>query len=415
MMGEPVVIVGLGAEGLSGASPRAVAAIRDASWIAGGARHLRMIGATAAETFPISDNVVALIERLAARSPGERCVVLATGDPLFFGIGHRISESLGPEQVRVEPAVSGIQLAFARVGLSWQDAAIASVHGRPLKPVLLPLLGRPRIGLFTRDGDSPSEVARFFLDRGLPGYDAWVCENLNAAEEAVRASDLSELVGRRFADLNVLILSRRQAAPDEPGPADPGLCEFTDGSFARPATGPVLLTHEDVRSLVVRRFRGLGAGPIWDLGAGLGGVSVELAHAFPGSEVVSVEFSPERVGFLKINRARFGAWNIRVVEGEAPGCLEGEEPPIGIFLGGSGRQLGPILDLIAGRLRPGGRLVANFVGLENLVGALDRLGKLGWGATLTNVQIARGQPLAGLTTLVPLRPVWVVRADRPEG
>lgn len=413
-MSEPVVIVGLGAEGLAGAGPRAVDAIRSATWIAGGRRHLAMIGPTAAETVPITDNLAPLLDRLAGRDPEERCVVLATGDPLFFGVGHRISEALGREQVRVEPAISSMQLAFARVGLSWQDAAIASVHGRPLKPALLPLLGRARIGLFTRDGDSPSEVARFFLDRGLPEYDAWVCEDLNAAGESVTTADLSALVGRRFADLNVLILSRRKAAADGLDSAAAARVELADVAFARPAAGPILLTHEDVRSLVLRRFRGLGVGPFWDLGAGLGGVSVELARAFPGSEVVSVERSPERVELLKINRSRFEAWNIRVVAGEAPGALSDEEPPIGVFLGGTGGRLAPILSLVAERLQPGGRLVANFVGLENLVSVLDCFKGLGWAVDLTEVHLSQGRPLAGLTTLVPLRPVWVVRANRPD-
>jgi precorrin-6Y C5,15-methyltransferase (decarboxylating) len=407
-MSAPVVVIGLGAEGLSGLGTRARGAIQNATLLAGGQRHLGLVGPTRAETFRIADNVEALLDRLAHRGPGDRCVVLASGDPLFYGIGHRIVARLGREQVVVEPAVSSLQLAFARVGVSWHDAAVASVHGRPFQPTLLPLLGRPKIGLFTHDGDSPSQVARFFLDRGLADYDAWVCQNLGVADESVVAAALPEIVGRPFADLNVLVLLRNgsnlPAAPPTPD----------DDAFAHPESGPILLTHRDVRALVLRRFRAQDGGPIWDIGAGLGGVSVELARAFPGAEVVAVESSPARVDFLKINRTRFHAYNIRIVEGSAPDCLRDLEPPDGVFLGGSGGKLGLILELVAERLRPGGRLVANFVGLENLTFALDWLRARRWEFDLTQAQILAGRPLAGLTTFVPERPVWIVSADPPR-
>jgi precorrin-6Y C5,15-methyltransferase (decarboxylating) len=406
-MSHPVAIIGLGAEGAERLSARALSAIRSATFLAGGRRHLRLAGPTGAETFTITNNLVELIDRLNRRGPDELCVVLSSGDPLYFGIGQWVILSLGGDQVRVEPSVSSIQLAFARVGLCWQDAAIASIHGRPLKPALLPLLGRSKIGLFTRDGDSPSEVARFFLDRGLADdYHAWVCQDLGTEEESVFPAALPDLSGRRFSDLNVLVLVRRPSSPEEEQ-------EPTDDAFARPKSGAVLLTHEDVRALVVRRFRRLVDGPIWDVGAGLGGVSVELARAFPDREVLAVERSAVQVEFLKTNRRRFQAFNVRVVEGEAPECFVGEETPAGIFVGGSGGRLDAILSALDFHLRPGGRFVANFVGLENLASTLERLRNLGWRPELTQVQVSEGRPLAGLTTLVPQRPVWVVAARKP--
>ncbi len=406
-MSEPVVVVGLGAEGLDGLNPRALGAVRDATFLAGGVRNLRLVGPTAAETFPVTDNIPALLDRLAGRGPEERCVVLVTGDPLFYGIGHAILQRLGRDEVRVETAVSAMQRAFARVGLSWHDAAIASVHGRPVSPTLLPHLGRPKIGLFTRDGDSPAEVARFFRDRDLAGlYDAWVCEDLGSPGEAVTPAPLADLVGRRFGPLNVLILVRRD-------PIGPDRLDTADEAFSRPPAGPVLLTHQDVRALVVRRFRGLGGGPIWDVGAGLGGVTIELAREFPGTEVVAFERAPAQVAYLKTNRLRFAAYNARIVQGEAPGCLRGEAPPAGVFLGGSGGHLAAILDAVTEQLLPRGRLVANFVGLEHLTSVWERLRGLGWNPELTQVQVSEGRPLAGLTTLVPQRPVWVVRAEKP--
>jgi precorrin-6Y C5,15-methyltransferase (decarboxylating) len=128
---------------------------------------------------------------------------------------------------------------------------------------------------------------------------------------------------------------------------------------------------------------------------------------------VAIERSPVQGSSLKINRSRLEAYNLRIVEGSAPACLEGEEAPAGIFLGGTGGALDAILDLVFERLRPRGVLVANFVGLENLGRGLDRLRGAGWSPEVTQVSISHGHALAGLTVLTPERPVWVVRAIRP--
>jgi precorrin-6B C5,15-methyltransferase / cobalt-precorrin-6B C5,C15-methyltransferase len=410
-MGYRVVIIGIRADGLEGLSARSRAEIGAANFLAGGKRHLGLLGETAAQTFAVTNNLAELIARLRERSTEERWVVLASGDPLFFGIGHALVEALGNDQIVVEPTVSSMQLAFARAGLAWHDAALASIHGRPPAKVLLPLLGRHKIGLFTQDGASPAAVAEFFVERGLDDYDAWVAESLGTPSERVTALPITELVDRRFGDLNVLILRRRNVilAPltsvHVPG--------IPDDQFAQPTTGPVLLTHADVRAMTLARFRDVPEGAIWDIGAGLGGVSVELARAFPDREVVAVERSDEQRSYLHENRRRFAAYNIRVVPGEAPDVLTEEESPAAVFLGGSGGRLDAILELVLKRTRASGVLVANFVSIENLSSTLARLRAAEWSADLTQVSVAHGQTLAGLTTLAPQRPVWVVRAARP--
>jgi precorrin-6Y C5,15-methyltransferase (decarboxylating) len=404
----PVHILGIGAAGVVGLSPRARAALARATFLAGGTRHLALIATREVETFTIKNNLLDLVARLRARGPDERCVVLASGDPLCFGIGAFLRAHLGPEALIIEPAVSSLQLAFARAALPWQDAAIASIHGRPLVPTLLPLLGRSLIGLFTEDGDSPARVAEFFLERGLDDYTVWVGENLGAEDERVTCLPIRELIGRSFGTLNVLILQRLR-------PVDSRMIRLAippDHAFAQPETGPVLLTHAEVRAIVLSRFHDLPEGPLWDIGAGLGGIAVGLARLFDRAEIVAVERSPAQIEFLEANRRRFEAWNVRIVMGEAPEVLAGEDAPAGAFLGGSGGRLDAILDVIFDRLRPGGVLVANFVGLQNLLQCVERLDGVGWTRDVRLVQISQGQELAGLTTFAPRRPVWVVRAVR---
>lgn len=412
-MKRPVQVIGIGAEGIEGLNRRVCSVLRSANFIAGGRRQFELVADFVAressmrpENFTITDNLDALLSRISSRTDSEECVVLASGDPLLFGIGRLLIEALGRDEVVVEPSVSSLQLAFARVGISWHDARIGSVHGRPLESTLLPLLGSSKLALLTRDGESPGEIARYFLGRGLDDYDGWVCERLGTDREAIIPASLTEMSERRFDDLNVVVLVRRSS--------DDHLADdLRDVRFAAPTTGAVLLTHEDVRAVVLRRFRGMPFGPLWDVGAGLGGVTVELSRAFREREVVAIERSSPRIEYLRRNRRSFGAYNVRIVEGEAPACLADEAAPAGVFLGGTGGRLESILDVVVERLVPGGVLVATFIGLENLSSFLGRVRSIGWDEGLAQIQISCGESLAGLTTLVPERAVWIVRAVRP--
>jgi precorrin-6Y C5,15-methyltransferase (decarboxylating) len=412
-------VIGLGADGPASLRPGQRERILTADFLAGGERHLQHFPAARGERFALRNNLSHLVEELRSRWLRQQCVVLASGDPLFFGIGTYLLEAFGSQALHIEPALSSMQLAFARAGVSWQDAALASIHGRDLRATLLPLLGRPRVGLFTQDGDSPAAVARFFRERGLNGYEAVVGENLGAAEERVsRWATLQELAGQHFAPLNYLVLRRthfplpltelqrhRALAPGIP-----------DEAFARPKEGPEVMTRQEVRSVLLGKLLGWTepGDTVWDIGAGLGTVSVEIAVLRPHVEVMAVERNAARAVFLRHNRERFDAYNIRVVEGTAPEALAREtERPRMVFLGGSGGRLLEIADLIAERLRDGGRLLANFVTLEHLMLLLQRLREWRWPYEITEVHVARSDSLAGLTGLKPQRGVFLVCAEKP--
>ena len=418
-MSEPLDIIGMGADGAAGLQPELVERILNADFLAGGERHLAFFPQARGERFVLKDNLAELLYALDKRRPVQRCVVLASGDPLFYGIGTFLTDLRRRDGVRVEPALSSMQLAFARAGRSWQHAALASVHGRELRTTLLPLLGRPLIGLFTQDGDSPAAVARFFVERGLGDYEATVGENLGAAEERLSHwPDLGTLAGQHFDPLNYLIL-RRTKYPA--GCADvewhrglaPGV---PDGAFARPETGAEVMTRQEMRAVVLAKLllHTARGDTVWDLGAGLGTVAVEIAVLRPEVEVVAVERDAARAGFLRTNRERFGAYNIRVLEGTAPEVLQSEsERPRLVFVGGSGGRLDELLAYIGERLCDGGRVVATFVTLEHLGLALTHFRQAGWPFEVTEIQVARSDALAGLTGLRPQRGVFVVRADKP--
>jgi precorrin-6Y C5,15-methyltransferase (decarboxylating) len=419
-MDQRIDVIGIGADGAAGLRPELVACIQGADFLAGGERHLGYFPDARGERLVLKDNLGELVRQLSKRLPGQRCVVLASGDPLFYGVGSSLVAFFGPGSVWAEPAMSSMQLAFARAGIPWQYAALTSVHGRALRPTLLPLLGQRFIGLFTQDGDGPAAVARFFLQYGLPAYEAVVGENLGAPDERVtRWANLHELVTQRFAPLNYLILQRTGVVAPwvEEGRQRALVPGVPDDVFARPDDGPEVMTRQEVRSVVIGSLLGAteAGDTAWDIGAGLGTVSVELAVLRPHLEVVAVERTAGRLAFLRKNRERFGAYNIRVMEGSAPDALRDEsERPRLVFIGGSGGYLPGILELVAERLREGGRLVAAFVTLEHLAQALEMLRHGQWPFSVTELHVGRSDQLAGLTGLKPQRGVFLVSADKPS-
>jgi precorrin-6Y C5,15-methyltransferase (decarboxylating) len=419
-MAHPVTIIGLSASGTAALRPALRALIEQADFVAGGARHLEHFPGVRGERFRIANNLQELVKELLHRRETGRCVVLATGDPMFFGVGKFLSEQLGSGAVQVEPAVSSMQLAFARAGLSWQEAALASVHGRELRSTLLPLLGQGLIGLFTDPDNNPSAVARFFLDHELDDYKAFVAEDLETPAERLRGwLQLADLLKEKtFASLSYLILRRTCEASCL---ADLQRCRdlvpgVPDDEFCRPADKPAIMTCQEVRAVVLAKLgRSFNAGDVvWDIGAGLGTVAVELAVLRPHIEVVAVEKDPRRAALARHNRQRFGAYNVRVVEGLAPDVLSRESSrPRAIFVGGSGGQLAAILALAAQRLQTDCLFVGAFVVLEHLGLTLRFFQDLGWPTNVTSVQVARSDALGELTGLRPFRAVYLVRAVAP--
>jgi precorrin-6Y C5,15-methyltransferase (decarboxylating) len=423
-MDARIDIIGIGADGARGLRPDQIERILSAHFLAGGERHLNYFPDAPGQRFIIKgDNLALLLGELANRSTTQRCVVLASGDPMFFGIANYLAGTLGREAVRIEPAVSSMQLAFARAGIPWEKATLASIHGRDLRRTLLPLLGQGLIGLFTNDGDSPASVARFFIEHGVSDYEAFVGENLGAPNERLtRWTDLQQLLDQQFASLNYLILSRpiKEEVSRRRGLV-PGV---PDEEFVRPETGPEVMTRQEVRSVLLGKLSSVGNGrfdwmtpaeTIWDIGAGLGTVAVEIAVLHPQIEVLAVERDSARAVFLRENRMRFGTYNMQILQGQAPEILETEdEKPRAVFIGGSGQQLSSILDLVAARLKPRGRLLASFVTLENLTLMLGRVQEWGWPYEITEIHIARSDGLAGLTGLKPQRGVFLVVADKPS-
>jgi precorrin-6Y C5,15-methyltransferase (decarboxylating) len=400
-----VTVVGVGDDGAAGLTPRALAAIARARLLAGGERQLALFPASPAERLLLGRGLDAALERIRQAADAGPVCVLASGDPLLFGIGARVVEALGAARVELLPQPSSMQQAFARLGIAWDDAALLSLHGRPSDGLLARLRRRAKVACFTDGSNSPAAIARHLLEHGETGWTAWVCERLGGEGERVRSFRIEALAACTDVDpLNVLVLAR------DPGWRPPPVIPFLpDEAFA---TRNGLLTKREVRLAALGALRLAEGSVLWDVGAGSGSVSIEAALLAPEGRVYAIERDAEMLGHLARNVRAHRADNVRIVPGAAPAALDGLEGPDAVFVGGSGGELATILGRSLDALRPGGRLVVNAALLDTLEEARRFLAARGLVPEVTLASFARGAPIAGGLRLDPLSPVHVVSVEK---
>ena len=313
--------------------------------------------------------------------------VLASGDPLFFGIGRTLRERFGPARITVHPALSSLQLACARFCLPWDDLALVSLHGRGEPDLAGRVLRHQRVLLLTGGGVSPDGVAGELLavltefeDRErIEATRVRVAENLGLADERLFAGSLAETAARRFAPLNLMLV--------EQPPTDRSFCLGLLENEIIHSRG--LITKDEVRAATLHRLRLPPSGVFWDIGGGSGSVSLEAARLCPDLRIQTVEKHPAEQANIRANVRRFGAYSIRLIAGEAPEALGALPDPDRVFVGGSGRRLEAILDAVAARLRPGGRIVVNAVLAETAATARQRLAALGLRTQSSTIAVTR--------------------------
>lgn len=407
--GPPVQVIGMGIA-VGELSYAARAALEQADLIIGAAAHLAAFPELSAEKCPYPSPMSGLWDGLRANA-GRRIVLLASGDPLFYGIGTTLLRHLPPEHLIFHPNVSSIQAAFARIGRPWHQAQTVSLHGRPLAGLRAALQANRLYALLTDHDNSPSAIARILVEAGFGESALWVAEDLGTTDERLRSfrADDPALTEIEFSPLNVVILETRgigDVLPEFPGIPDD---RFSTGS--EPGKG--LLSKREVRLIILSLLAPRAGDVGWDVGAGCGGVSVEWARWNPLGNVHAVECHPERLEHLGINRDRFGVVsNLHIVPGRAPAALMNLPDPHAVFIGGSSGGLRDMLDAVWARLRPGGRLVASAVTEDSRVELHTFVGDRA--AEWTELSIARSERLAGQRVMRPYLPVLLMKLEKPE-
>lgn len=351
----------------------------------------------------------------AALVQGRPTVVLASGDPLWFGIGRLLLQRFGPGLLRFHPAPSSLQLAFARIGRPWQDASWISLHGRDPEPLAAELQRRPRALAVLTDPSAggAGTVRRILSASGLErAYALWVCERLGHDQERVqRLAPGASLP----ADLDPLHLVLLIAEPP-PAPGDPSalpLFGLDDGLFLQHDDRPGLMTKREVRIQVLADLELPARGVLWDIGAGVGSIGLEALRLRPGLHGWLLEQRGGSASLIQANAERLGVKPAGVVEGKAPEALETLPDPDRVVIGGGGRNRGEVLAKVLRRLRPGGLVVMPLATVEALAELRPLLEQAGHRVGVTQLQAWRGAPLGEGTRLQPLNPVLVLRGRCP--
>lgn len=407
---EKVHIIGIGDDGLEGLTAGARELIENAELIFGSPHTLEAVRDVQGERAAAGADLDRMIARIESE-PEKRIVVLATGDPLFFGTARFLVQRLGKANCEVAPSVSTMQLAFARVKESWDEAYLADLANHPLSRVVEKVRLAEKAGLFTTETASPAAVAAALLDQKVDYFTAFVCENLGSPDERVTQGELAEVAQQEFSPLNVLILVRKPEPPDRPSEMrGRRLFGNPDDAFLQSQPHRGLLTPAEVRAIALAELD-LGPGSIfWDVGAGSGSVAIEAAQIAKGGTAYAIEMDPEDYQLITANAQRFGVTNLKPILGKAPEAWQALPTPDAVFVGGTGRAVSRIAEQAFERLKPGGRIVVNVSSIENIAAVRNMLHVQAGDAAVRMVQISRGVHQLERMRFESLNPTFLVSA-----
>jgi len=393
-------------------TPKVREILRQAQVLVGGRRLLGYFPDPPAQKILLGKDPAEVLGQLPALAAEKRVVVLASGDPNFYGVAPLVVKLLGPDNVVIHPNVTAVQAACARLKISWEDAVVVSLHGRGPEPLAAALGRAEKLIIYTDPEHTPGAIARFLLARGRDRARLCVLEDLGGPTERLTWLTPAEAQGRDFSPLNLVVVLDQEAGKPEPPAAGTSLhLGLPEAALAHEAG---LVTKSEVRAVVLAKLALLPGQVLWDVGAGCGSVALEASLLLPGGQIFAVERDPARAAQIRANREKFGVSNLEVVCGQAPECLSALPHPQRVFVGGGGRHLSGILQEVMARLAPGGKVVLTAALLESLETARRRLTDAGWQVEVVHLQVSRSRPLGEGAYLQALNPVWIIRGCHPE-
>lgn len=390
----------LGGGGQETMTAECAAALRNARCILGAKRLLEHLPRGCTDNRIAAVRAQELLDAILGQQGG--CVVVFSGDAGFYSGARRLLPLLAQRGIPVQvlPGVSSVQLFAARLGRPWQDWELVSAHGVDCNVIGAVSRGKPAFFL-TGGALGPGELCRMLADAGLGSLSVAVGENLSGPEEKITTSTAAELAGRSFASLSVLLA--------EPAPRferrSPGL---PDGMFVR---GQAPMTKQEVRAAALAK---LGVGPsdvLWDVGAGTGSVSVELALSAPEGQVFAVECDEDACALVRENKRKFSTWNLQLVEGKAPQALAGLPAPDAVFIGGTKGGMEDIVGQVLAK-NENARICISAIALETLSAAVTALEKHGLEADVAQIAVSRTRPAGKLHLLMANNPTFLITGER---
>ncbi len=394
-------IIGIGEDGLDGLGEAARTVIGNAAIFVGGERHLAMLGDDPRPRLTWGSPLGKTITKIRGHK-GKPVCVLATGDPMAYGIGVTLCDAFGAAQCLVIPHQSAFSLACARLGWPLAEVGCLSLHGRPLGLLKLHLRPNARLLILSADGGTPKQVAQTLRAAGYGDSRITVFEHMGGAREK-RHDGLAKSWRRRVRDLNTIALHciADQGAPRLMRPAG-----LPDELFQHDGQ----LTKREVRAVTLAALSPAPGETMWDVGAGAGSIAIEFLRAEPTARAFAIERDAKRIANIRANGEILGASNLRIVEGTAPAALKGLARPDVIFVGG-GVSYSKLLQTCWRALLSGGRLVANAVSAEGEGELLRCMGR--WDGEMTRIAVSHMDGMGDLHAWRAMRAVTQYRGTKP--
>ncbi|HYG89686.1 MAG TPA: precorrin-6y C5,15-methyltransferase (decarboxylating) subunit CbiE [Azospirillum sp.] len=396
-------IVGIGEDGVAGLSEAALRAITAAEVLVGGTRHLAMLPDLECERLEWPSPFDALIEKLEKRRHLRVCVV-ASGDPMLYGVGTTLLKHFPIEETVIIPAPSAFALACARLGWARAEVECLTLHGRPVEMLHPAVQPGARILALSADGTTPAKVAALLRSRGYGPSRIAVLERMGSTFNERRVEGTAATwTGQKHADLNTLAIE----CTAEPGaPLLPRVPGLPDEAFRHDGQ----LTKREVRAVTLAALSPVPGQTLWDVGAGCGSIAIEWMRAHPLCRAAAVEHRTDRLALIAENAAALGVPGLTIVAGRAPEALKELAPPDAVFVGGGVTNHG-VVEACWDALPPGGRFVANAVTLEGEQALIALYARLG--GSLTQLSVSRAANLGGFSGWQPLRPVTQLSVVKP--
>lgn len=392
--------------------------IREATLLVGGTRLLDMFPEYSGERMAITNNIPDVVDLIRSQMDQKQIVVLASGDPLFHGIGSTLARCIPLKHLAIHPNITSIAAAFSAVGIPWHDAKLISLHSKGGNAFdFRSLSTTPKAAFLTSPTHGPGYIADQLVSWGISSFNLCVLEHLGDSDrQRISWHDNAvDLQNQTFSNPNIVIFLNKEARSRkgfQTNVSHETHLGMPEASF-RHENG--LITKSEIRAVTISKLRLMRPDHVlWDIGSGSGSIAVESAAFIQAGKVFAVEKNVERITDIKENTHRFNCHNVIVHQMNFPDGHEILDQPDRIFIGGGGKDLGKIIEHCCDRLTHSGVIVVNTVVMETMEIARDTLNQKGFSPELIQVQVSRSSRMPGGSRLVPLNPVWIISGMKPS-
>jgi len=384
-----------------------ISLIRKADVLAGGKRHLSYFSNFSGKTIEITKDLkefCKIIKKL--REDKKNIVVLASGDPLFYGIGNYLSRQLGKDNVNIIPNINSVSAAFSKINEPWHDAEVISLHGRNFeKKILDRFIDNNKLAVLTDANNSPTFIYNTLLNNNITDFNIYVFEHLGEKTESIKYFKSGESLRGDFLEPNVMIFLRKtQKNAKQTKKIYLGMplnCFKHENE---------MITKPEIRVISLSKLMLEKNHIFWDLGAGSGSVSIEASYYIKTGQIYAVEKNINRIKDIEENKKQFNVSNLKIIQGILPEAIDSLPDPDRIFIGGGGPELKTIIKKASKRLLPEGIIVINAVLIKNMVHSMEILEELGFQTEMIQAQMNYGHKMPWNYRLKSQNPVWIIKA-----